>query len=116
PLDQVFLADFNGKLLFDWLPVNHAFEKHLGIQIRSLFLNNRMIKFAFDLPWNKKYDPKTRAGELPLRSLLNKQKGVHDINDFNKRGFSVGLEYLWNKNAREIVTKYLNAESEIIRN
>jgi asparagine synthase (glutamine-hydrolysing) len=116
PLDQVFLADFNGKLLFDWLPTNRAFEEHLGIRIRSLFLDDRMIKFAFGLPWNKKYDLKTQGGKLPLRSLLSKQKGVYDANNFSKKGFSVELEYLWNKNAREITTKYLNAESEIVRN
>jgi asparagine synthase (glutamine-hydrolysing) len=116
PLDQIFLADFNGKLLFDWLPTNQAFEKYLGIRIQSLFLDDRMIKFAFSLPWNKKYDVKTQGGKLPLRSLLSKQEEKYDANNISKKGFSVGLEHLWNRNAREIATKYLNAESEIVRN
>jgi len=115
PLDQVFLADFNGKLLFDWLPTNHAFEKHLGINIHSLFLNDAMIKFAFGVPWNKKYDVLAQIGKLPLRSLLNKLEGVTFENDLNKKGFSVGLAGLWERNAREIVKKYLNNDSEIIK-
>ncbi len=116
PLDQVFLADFNGKLLFDWLPTNQAFAKHLGIQIWSLFLNDKMIKFAFEIPCSKKYDISTQMGKLPLRSLLTKQKEIiNPVNDFTKKGFSVGLENLWNKNAHDIATKYLNVESEIIR-
>ncbi len=116
PLDQVFLADLNGKLLFDWLPTNIAFEKHLEIQIRSLFLDNRMIKLALGIPWRIKYDPITNVGKLPLRSLLNKQTRIIATDDFVKKGFSVGLENMWNRNARDIVTKYLTSESEVVRN
>lgn len=116
PIDQIFLADFNGKLLFDWLPTNQSFENHLGMHIHSLFLNDPMINFAFGVPWNKKYDPGRQVGKLPLRALLNKLGATTNANDFSKKGFSVGLDYLWNKNARDIVLKYLNAESEIIKN
>jgi asparagine synthase (glutamine-hydrolysing) len=116
PLDQVFLADFNGKLLFDWLPTNQALGKYLGITIHSLFLKEQLIKFAFGVPWKKKYDVLKNVGKLPLRSLLNSQKGTYnDANDFIKKGFSVELEYLWNKSARDAAAKYLNSESEIIK-
>jgi hypothetical protein len=47
---------------------------------------------------------------------LSKQEEKYDANNISKKGFSVGLEHLWNRNAREIATKYLNAESEIVRN
>ena len=116
PLEQVFLADFNGKLLFDWLPTNVAFAKSLGIEIRSLFLNDKMIEFAFRLPWQRKYDPTTQTGKIPLRLILNKQKGIRNPNDISKKGFSVGLDFLWNKNARQITTKYLSKDSEIVKN
>jgi len=116
PLDQVFLADFNGKLLFDWLPTNEVFARNLGIEIRSLFLSDKMIKFAFRLPWESKYDPITQTGKIPLRSILNKQKGVNNSNDLRKKGFSVGLDFMWNKNARQITTKYLSKDSEIVKN
>jgi asparagine synthase (glutamine-hydrolysing) len=116
PLNQVFLADFNGKLLFDWLPTNVAFAKNLGIEIRSLFLSDKMIDFAFRLPWERKYDPVTRTGKIPLRSILNRQKGMNNSNDISKKGFSVGLDLMWNKNAREITTKCLSKDSEIVKN
>jgi asparagine synthase (glutamine-hydrolysing) len=115
PLDQVFLADFNGKLLFDWLPTNAAFATGLGLEIRSLFLSDRMIQFAFRLPWQSKYDPGRQLGKLPLRSLLRKQRGGDMDKELNKKGFSVALDFIWNKNAREITTKYLSADSEIVK-
>lgn len=115
PLDQVFLADFNGKLLFDWLPTNAAFAKELGIDIQSLFLNDRMIEFAFHLPWERKYDPARQLGKLPLRSILNKQKGVDNTKGNVKKGFSIALDFMWDKNAREITTKYLGAHSDIVK-
>jgi asparagine synthase (glutamine-hydrolysing) len=114
PLDQVFLADYNGKLLFDWLPTNAAFATGLGLEIRSLFLSDRMIQFAFRLPWQSKYDPGRQLGKLPLRSLLRKQRGGDMDKELNKKGFSVALDFIWNKNAREITSKYLSADSEIV--
>ncbi|HEX6067405.1 MAG TPA: asparagine synthase C-terminal domain-containing protein, partial [Nitrososphaera sp.] len=44
PLDQVFLADYNGKLLYDWIPANIAFAKALDAKITSLFLSTKMTK------------------------------------------------------------------------
>lgn len=114
-LDQVFLADFNGKLLFDWLPTNAAFGKKLGINIQSLFLNDKMIEFAFRLPWRRKYDPTTQIGKIPLRSILQRQKGMNNSNDVTKKGFSVGLDFIWNKNARQITMKYLSKDSQIVK-
>ena len=46
PIDQVFLSDFNGKLLYDWNPTNISYEKFFDISIKSIFLSNEIIKFA----------------------------------------------------------------------
>ena len=114
-LDQIFLADFNGKLLYDWMPTNVAFGKSLDLNIESIFLNNKMIKFATHIPWQMKYDPKKVKGKLPLHSILCKQKGFKKILPI-KKGFSVNMKSLWEKNAREIVTLYVNSDSEIVKN
>jgi asparagine synthase (glutamine-hydrolysing) len=114
PLDQVFLADFNGKLLYDWLPANKAFEKSLDIKIESVFLTDRMIKFATHVPWQAKYDPDGAVGKIPLRSILSKQKGFGKLEPI-KKGFSVDMAWLWKRNAREIVGAYVNSDSEVVK-
>lgn len=117
PLDQVFLADFNGKLLYDWLPTNIAFAKSLGLRIESIFLTDSMIEFATHLPWQKKYDPKTQCGKMPLRYILMKQKAGNNIKpNASKRGFSFGLGFMWEKNAREIVMTHMNRDAEVVKN
>ena len=112
PLEQVFLADFNGKLLYDWMPANRAFEKLLGIEIRSIFLTRAITKFATHVPWQRKYDPTTGIGKLPLRSILAAGKGpkIEPV----KKGFAINLVSLWNRNGREIVARYANADSEVV--
>ena len=112
-LDQVFLADFNGKLLHDWLPANKAFENMLNLKIESLFLTNRMISFATHIPWSLKYDPDSKIGKLPFRRLID--PNIYDKIIHAKKGFSVNLSSLWSRNAQDIVKRYVNLESEIVR-
>ncbi len=113
PLNQVFLADWNGKLLFDWLPANLAFSKSFGIKIRTLFLSSRMIKFATHLPWDVKYDPEHATGKLPLRAILKAQRLYTEP---VKKGFSANTISLWKKRGKEIAKQYVNRQdSEVIR-
>lgn len=113
PIDQVFLADWNGKLLFEWMPVNLAFSKAIGIQIQSLFLSRRMIRFATHLPWQAKYDVKSATGKLPLRSIL---KAEHLPAEPVKKGFSANTVSIWKKEGQEIVLHYVNnRDSEVVR-
>jgi asparagine synthase (glutamine-hydrolysing) len=114
PLNQVFLADFNGKLLYDWLPANKAFEKSLDMKIESMFLTSKMIKFATHVPWEMKYDPDKALGKIPLRRILSRQKGFQTLDPI-KKGFSVDIVSLWKKNAREIVGRYVNSNSEVVK-
>jgi len=114
-LDQVFLADFNGKLLFEWLPINKSISKFLHLKIESIFLTNNMIKLGYHIPWQQKYDYKRNLGKIPLREILYTQKGFERFRP-NKKGFSVNALTLWNKNGQEIVNQNLNSNSEIIKN
>ncbi len=114
PLDQVFLSDFNGKLLYDWLPVNKAFGEKLDLHIGSMFLTETMIEFATHIPWYYKYDNKTVTGKLPIRSILLNHGGFEQLKPI-KKGFSLNLLSLWTRSARDIVNTYLNDDCEIIR-
>jgi len=115
PLDQVFLSDFNGKLVFDWIPTNKEFSKSLNLKIESLFLTNKMIKFATQIPWSKKYDPKKNIGKIPIRKILANEKGF-EKKKIVKKGFGTDLIDLWKNNGREIVGRYVNEDSEMIKN
>ena len=114
PLDQVFLADFNGKLLHDWLPTNKAFGKHLGMKIESIFLTGKMIRFATHIPWQMKYDAKMVVGKMPLRAILAQQKGFESVPP-TKKGFSADLASMWERGARDVCNKYVNADSEVVK-
>lgn len=112
PIDQVFLADYDGKLLYDWIPANAAFSKDLDAKILSIFLSAEMIRFATHMPWRAKYDPDTATGKLPLRSLLKKRGlNIEPV----KKGFSVDTVAMWDRNSREIASRYVNSDSDVVR-
>ncbi len=112
PLDQVFLADYNGKLLYDWIPANTAFAKALDAKIMSLFLSRRITAFATHLPWRLKYCPETAMGKLLLRSLLKRQ-GI--TAEPIKKGFSIDTIALWNRDTLGIIENYVNPDSLIVQ-
>lgn len=112
PLDQVFLADYDGKLLYDWVPANAALAGSLHAKVVSLFLSDKMTKFATHLPWQRKYDADSATGKLPLRAILCKEGvGMEPV----KKGFSVNTVSLWNGTGRDLVRKYVAGESEAVR-
>lgn len=114
PINQVLLADFNGKLLHDWIPSNHKFGKFLNININSLFLNPHLITLSANIPWNLKYDYKRDIGKLPLLSILNKYSGFKKF-EGNKKGFSLNLINMWKNYGREIIMSYLNNDSDSVK-
>ncbi|WP_337862710.1 asparagine synthase C-terminal domain-containing protein [Nitrososphaera sp.] len=108
PLDQVFLADYDGKLLYDWIPANAAFARFLDARITSLFLSDGMVGFATHIPWRVKYDSRAVLGKLPLRAILARQRlRVEPV----KKGFSVDMQSLWVRGGRELVEQYVNRDS-----
>jgi asparagine synthase (glutamine-hydrolysing) len=114
PMDQLFLADFNGKLLHDWIPTNHKFGKYLGLDINSLFLNPELIFFSAKLPWTAKYDSEKETGKLPLLSIMNAINGYKKFQGI-KKGFSLNLMNMWKNYGKDIVLSHLNRDSDIVK-
>ena len=108
PLNQIFLADFNGKLLYNWIPLNKRLHDHFGVTSFSPLLSSEMISYATHLPSSVKYDQRTKIGKIPLRSLLNRYIPKDLISD-EKYGFSVNTINLWKKHGRELCEQYLLA-------
>jgi asparagine synthase (glutamine-hydrolysing) len=115
PLDQVFLSDFNGKLLQDWIPSNHEFGKYLELNIYSLFLNPEMISLSTRLHWEVKYDYEKDIGKLPLLSILNNYLGFNNFHNV-KKGFSLNLINLWKNYGKETILHYLHKDSDVVKN
>jgi len=113
PLEQVFLADFNGKLLFDFIPSGNLIGKHYDLEIKSIFLNDNIIKHGLNLSLTSKYDHKNQLGKIPLRKLCKINNIVHLP---NKKGFSPSLLFDWNKHGKEICQQHiLSQKAEIYK-
>lgn len=109
PLDQVFLADYHGKLIYDFIPTNEKFFEHFDITGISPILDHEIIDMAFKIPANVKFNNKTNVGKIPLREILSNLNGSN-VPD-TKIGFGMDLKNLWSTNAKEIVVSTLSNAS-----
>ena len=97
-LDQVFLADYNGKLLYNFNPVNTSIAKSFDIKLLTPLLNDNLISYGLTIPNQFKYDSTQNIGKLPLRDLLVKNKADSLISK-EKLGFNVNTVNLWKSTA-----------------
>ena len=72
PIQQVFLADYNGKLLYNFSPLNERISNHFDVQSISPLLSEEILSYSLSLPTESKYDKIKNIGKLPLRKLLSK--------------------------------------------
>lgn len=112
-LDQVFLADFNGKLLYNWLQLNPKINSFFNLQSVSPFLDSRLIDFASHIPNEMKYNPTKKLGKLILRNIL-KEFEVEKFVIPKKQGFSVDTKNHWKKYGKKLCKNFL-IDGEIIK-
>jgi len=105
-INQIFLADFNGKLLYNWIPLNKSIHEFFGVESLTPILSQEMISYATHLSNKIKYDETKNIGKIPLRSILKKYV-PDDLLSPTKQGFSVNTVNLWNTGARQLCEKYL---------
>jgi len=109
PLDQVFLADYNGKLIYDFVPTNDKFFNHFRVTGLSPILDHKIIDMSFKIPASVKFNSESNIGKIPLRQILSSLNSSN-ISD-TKIGFGMDLKKLWSSNAKEIVTSTLSDAS-----
>jgi len=100
------LADYNGKLLYNFSIVNNSITSNFDIKLVTPLLSPEIIKKSMKIPSNKKYDSSSNIGKLPLRKILNK----YDLNDLilkQKQGFSVNTVNLWKSFGFSMTKDYL---------
>ena len=105
-LEQVFLADYNGKLLYNFNPVNTRILNHFGVEGISPLLSGDIISFATHIPNSQKYDQVKNLGKLQLRELLKRHNAISFVAD-QKLGFNVNTKNLWNSHGKSLCTEYL---------
>lgn len=106
-LKQVFLADFNGKLLFNTLLLNSYFKNHFKMNYFTPFLTKDIISIAPHLPTNLKYDKKKKIGKVLLRNILSDYETGKFIPE-TKHGFSMNTISVWESNGAELCDHYLS--------
>ena len=107
PLSQVFLADYNGKLLYNWIPLNASFHNYFKVKPVTPLLSKETIQHATHLPINLKYDLKTDTGKILLREILHKYS-LDKLLIKKKQGFSVDTMNLWKFSGYDLCDCYLS--------
>ena len=105
-LEQVFLADYNGKLLYNFNPINANIIKNFNMELLTPILNDELLNVGPHLTQSEKYDPKNNLGKLPLRLILKKNKHDHLVGT-KKLGFNVNTINLWKKYGKNICKEFL---------
>ena len=106
-LEQVFLADYNGKLLYNFNPINTNIIKNFNMELLTPILNDNLLDIAPHIVTSEKYNPNTNLGKLPLRSILKKNKHEHLVGT-QKLGFNVNTINLWEKHGKNLCKEFLS--------
>jgi len=112
-LDQVYLADYNGKLLYNFNPINSRIVNHFEMNQLAPILNNELIANAPHIPSNYKYDSEHGIGKLPLRAILEQNNSMSLVSK-EKLGFNVNTLNLWKSVGQSLCQEYL-IDSEIVK-
>lgn len=107
PLEQVFLADYNGKLLYNFSILNTKIINSFGIKPIIPLLSEEMISHSIHMKTNEKYDSINNLGKLPFRQILEKNSMSRFFDD-QKLGFSVNTINLWKNYGHNICHQYLS--------
>ena len=113
PIEQVFLADYNGKLLYNFNPINTKILNHFSVKPISPLLSEDMISYALGIPSQYKYDQTKNIGKLSLRKILSKYN-IDKLIPNEKLGFNVNTLNLWTSFGQSLCKEYL-IDSEITK-
>ena len=113
PIEQVFLADYNGKLLYNFNPINTKILNHFSVKPISPLLSEDMISYTLGIPSQYKYDQTKNIGKLSLRKILSKYN-IDKLIPNEKLGFNVNTLNLWTSFGQSLCKEYL-IDSEITK-
>ncbi len=73
PLDQVFMADYYGKLMYDFVPTQNKFLDYFNLIGFAPLLQPSIIDMAFKMSPSLKYNYTKNIGKIPLRKIISLQ-------------------------------------------
>jgi asparagine synthase (glutamine-hydrolysing) len=100
-LNKVFLADYNGKLLYDFGLTAAAFSTHFDLKIVAPMLEPEVMYLATHIPSSLKYDLTNDLGKIILRQILLENSGYIPAIK-SKIGWGMNLIEMWDKYVGEI--------------
>jgi len=112
-LEQVYLADYNGKLLYNFNPINSRITDHFKINQLAPLLNNELLATATHIPTKYKYDIDNEIGKLPLRTILEKNN-IASLVTKEKLGFNVNTINLWKLHGHDLCKEFLD-DSRVVK-
>jgi len=104
-LDQIFLADYNFKLRFDFNFVDCVFAREEKIKIHSPFLKSNIINFATHIPHKYKFNKLT--SKMILRDILKKIGAPKKIYEKPKQGWGMRPITIWNRGLDDKCERFL---------
>jgi len=102
-LGQTFLADYSGKLLYDFAPTNKAFSQYFRHETLAPLLNVEVIYAAAHLPYNLKYDHRNNVGKIFLRRILLENFAYKSATK-PKTGFGMNRIEMWQRNRDSVLS------------
>ena len=105
-LEQVYLADYNGKLLYNFNPVNSRLIDYFEMKQLTPLLNNELLNTSPHIASKYKYDVDDEIGKLPLRTILAKNNAESLVTK-EKLGFSVNTTNLWKSYGHNLCKEFL---------
>ena len=102
-IGQTFLADYNGKLLYDFSKTNLLLARYFGIPLIAPFLEPEVLHIATHIPYRYKYDERHTLGKIILRQILLENFGYEPVTK-GKVGWGFNAEGIWGE-CRDLFVK-----------
>ena len=106
--NQIMLADYNGKFLYDYSRTNASIDRYFNIESFYPFCDPALTKYALHLPVHEKVSK--NLGKLHLRNI-SKRIGLKQHT--KKLGFVLDTRKMYLKNKDEIKKILLNPKNKI---
>ena len=112
-INQVCLADYNGKLLYNFNPINSGIINAFDMNLLTPLLTEKLLCIAPHIPMKYKYDEQNNIGKLPLRKLVEKHNASSLIST-EKLGFNVNTLNLWKAQGHDLCKEFFD-NSELVK-
>jgi asparagine synthase (glutamine-hydrolysing) len=103
---QIMLADYNGKLLHNFIPNNTKLKNYFNIKYLTPYLSKELISMSNNIPSELKYNQIQNEGKIILKKILKKYQ-INNLVKKEKQGFSVDTVNLWKQVGKRICSDFL---------